>query len=131
MENNTFKGSLFGGFNRQDVMNYIEKASKESAQLLEENAARIAALEQDVGAKGEELSALRAERDRLQSDLKDACASYQATQSELDAAQEAYADLNEALEKMCIRDRYQVAGKGFGSGKAALPGLAQFYQGAG
>ncbi len=98
MENNTFKGSLFGGFNRQDVMNYIEKASKESAQLLEENAARIAALEQDVKTKGEELDALRAERDRLQSDLKDACASYQATQSELDAAQEAYADLNEALE---------------------------------
>lgn len=91
MENNTFKGSLFGGFNRQDVMNYIEKASRESAQLLQDQQERIAALEKELGE-------LRTERDRLQIDLKDACSSFHATQSELDAAQEAYTQLNEALE---------------------------------
>ncbi len=47
MENNTFKGSIFGGFNRQDVMNYIEKASRESGELLQQNQEQIAALEQE------------------------------------------------------------------------------------
>ena len=41
MENNTFKGSLFGGFRRQDVMDYIEKASRESAELLQSQEERI------------------------------------------------------------------------------------------
>ena len=98
MDNNTFKGSLFGGFNRQDVMNYIEKASKESAQLLQEDQERIAALEK-------ELEAVRTQRDQLQSDLKDACASFHATQAELDAAQASYADINEALQTAQIFSR--------------------------
>lgn len=62
MENNTFKGSLFGGFNRQDVINYIEKASKESAELLQANQERIAQLEKQV----EELTA---ERDALRTQV--------------------------------------------------------------
>ena len=90
MENNTFKGSLFGGFRRQDVMDYIEKASRESAELLQSQEERIHALEK-------ELQELRSQRDQLQDSLKDATASYQATQDELDAAQASYADINEAL----------------------------------
>ncbi len=98
MENNTFKGSLFGGFNRQDVMNYIEKASKESAQLLQDDQERIAALEKESAELRAQRDQLQSDFDRVQSDLKDACASFHATQSELDAAQEAYTQLNEALE---------------------------------
>ncbi len=41
MENNTFKGSLFGGFNREDVIDYIKKTSAEST-------ARIESLESDI-----------------------------------------------------------------------------------
>ena len=41
MENNTFKGSLFGGFNREDVIDYIRKTSAEST-------ARIESLEGDI-----------------------------------------------------------------------------------
>lgn len=41
MENNTFKGSLFGGFNREDVIDYIKKTSAEST-------ARIESLEGDI-----------------------------------------------------------------------------------
>lgn len=35
MENNTFKGSLFGGFNREDVIDYIKKTSAESTARIE------------------------------------------------------------------------------------------------
>ncbi|MBR7146491.1 MAG: hypothetical protein IKD11_02080 [Oscillospiraceae bacterium] len=41
MENNTFKGTLFGGFNREDVISYITKTSAASNE-------RIAALEADI-----------------------------------------------------------------------------------
>ena len=41
MENNTFKGTLFGGFKREDVIDYIAKTSAASGE-------RIAALEADV-----------------------------------------------------------------------------------
>ena len=41
MENNTFKTAVFGGFDRQDVIQYIERFARESAeaqdQLMEEN----------------------------------------------------------------------------------------------
>ena len=42
MENTTFKNSLFGGFNRQDVIDYIESASRKSSET-------IAALEAEAG----------------------------------------------------------------------------------
>ena len=32
---NTFKSSVFGGFNRDDVIRYIEKTSLESKQQIE------------------------------------------------------------------------------------------------
>ena len=41
MENNTFKGTLFGGFNREDVISYITKTSAQANE-------RIAALEADI-----------------------------------------------------------------------------------
>ena len=33
---NTFKGSVFGGFNRDDVIRYIEKTSLETKQQIEQ-----------------------------------------------------------------------------------------------
>ena len=68
MENNTFKGSIFGGFNRQDVMNYIEKASRESGELLQQNQEQIAALEQ-------ENTQLRDQCEQLRVSLQDTVAS--------------------------------------------------------
>ncbi len=41
MESNTFKGTLFGGFNREDVISYITKTSAASNE-------RITALEADI-----------------------------------------------------------------------------------
>lgn len=99
MENSSFKGTLFGGFNREDVISYITKTSAASNE-------RIAALEADIdkfcrqeqelraqldealGAKEaleRELAALKAETETLTSSLA-------AAESERDArAQEAMA----------------------------------------
>ena len=78
MENNVFKGSLFGGFNRQDVMNYIEKASRESAQMLQENQERISALEKQLQEAQAECAALREQ-------LREKSDALQTTQDELSA----------------------------------------------
>ena len=43
MENNTFKGSLFGGFNREDVIDYIKKTSAESTAPAASSASEAAA----------------------------------------------------------------------------------------
>ena len=50
---NTFKSSVFGGFNRDDVIRYIEKTSLESKQQIE-------ALEQESDGLCRENAELRA-----------------------------------------------------------------------
>ncbi len=52
MEGNSFKSSLFGGFNREDVIRYIEKTAAEANE-------RIAALEKERDALDQELTGLR------------------------------------------------------------------------
>jgi len=64
MENTSFKNSLFGGFNRQDVIDYIESASRKSSET-------IAALEADLSSLQDECNALRGERDELSAKLAD------------------------------------------------------------
>lgn len=90
MENNAFKGSLFGGFNRTDVIDYITKSSAESS-------ARIAALEADVDklcAQERELRtqlrSLQAENDALKSSLHEA-------EAERDALRDSKAEVDSAL----------------------------------
>lgn len=56
MENNSFKSAIFGGFDREDVINYITRTSAESA-------ARIEALESDIARLSEQEDKLRIQRD--------------------------------------------------------------------
>lgn len=56
MENNTFKGSLFGGFNREDVIDYIKKTSAESTariESLEGDIDKLCAQEQELRTQGQ------------------------------------------------------------------------------
>lgn len=62
MENTSFKNSLFGGFNRQDVIDYIESASRKNSET-------VAALESEVATLKDECEALRKERDELSEKL--------------------------------------------------------------
>ena len=72
MENNTFKGSLFGGFNREDVIDYIKKTSAESTariESLEDDIDKLCAQEQELRTQ---VSTLRGENDRLTQEHSDA-----------------------------------------------------------
>ena len=74
MENNTFKGSLFGGFNREDVIDYIKKTSAESTariESLEGDIDKLCTQEQELRTQ---VSTLRGENDRLTQEHSDAAA---------------------------------------------------------
>ncbi len=87
MENNSFKSSVFGGFNRQDVIEYIEKSAKESQEILDALEQekktlieeRDAAREENLGLK-EQNDALTEENHRLQVELEEQCAQAQRCQ---------------------------------------------------
>lgn len=90
MENNAFKGSLFGGFNRADVIDYITKSSAEST-------ARIASLEADVDKLCEQERELRASERALQTRNDALSAELTAAESERDALREAKSEADAAL----------------------------------
>ncbi len=77
MDNYSFKSVPFGGFDKQDVVRYIEQASEKAAavqrELQEESHSlrtQIAGLEDQVEDLQRQLDELKSERDRLQSDLR-------------------------------------------------------------
>lgn len=84
----TFKSSLFGGFNRGDVIRYIEKSALESRD-------RIAALESDMDklvkenhGLRDELDAVTGARDRLSGAVHDNLEKQEELRAALDAAKE-------------------------------------------
>ena len=85
MEATTFKSSVFGGFRRKDVINYIEKSALEANQ-------RIDSLEKDTDGLTTEnrtlrdrIAALDGEHDRLNAALRDADEARVRLNTELDA----------------------------------------------
>ena len=62
---NTFKSSVFGGFNRDDVIRYIEKTALESKQQIEQLEQESDALCRENAALRDELSAARGEHEKL------------------------------------------------------------------
>ena len=86
MENNTFKGSLFGGFNREDVIDYIKKTSAESTariESLEGDIDKLCAQEQELRTQ---VSTLRGENDRLTQEHSDTAAERDTLRAALDTA---------------------------------------------
>ena len=65
MENSFFKGALFGGFRRADVIAYIEKAANESKELIAELEQRGDKLARENETLRVDLDAAASERDRL------------------------------------------------------------------
>ena len=87
---NTFKSSVFGGFNRDDVIRYIEKTSLESKQQIE-------ALEQESDGLCRENAELRdklaaAERERAEAEA----AAREAAQTQAQAQAQAQAQVQSA-----------------------------------
>lgn len=84
MENGIFKSVTFGGFSKQDVVNYIERTAREAAQaqeqLRQENEAlsqeaeslraRVEELERSEKELQDRVAALAGEKERLSGDLR-------------------------------------------------------------
>lgn len=77
MENNTFKSVTFGGFAKQDVIDYIEKTARESAavqeKLRQENErlkAEVESLRSQATGLRAQLDALHMEHERLTAELQ-------------------------------------------------------------
>ena len=72
MDNYAIKSVTFGGFDKQDVIQYIERAAEAQKALEEENASlkeQLADLEGKCGALGAQVETLAAEHTRLQDAL--------------------------------------------------------------
>lgn len=89
MESNSFKSTLFGGFRRKDVIDYIEKSASESSE-------RISALEKSGGRLSQENATLRDDlasvtdaRDRLSDALADNLGKQESLSAALNEAKDA------------------------------------------
>lgn len=85
MENSTFKSVTFGGFDRQDVIQYIEKTAQENAAAMEALRQERDALQAERDTQSEKLAllhseveSLSAERDQLRASLARESAARQA-----------------------------------------------------
>ena len=95
MENNTFKSSLFGGFNREDVIDYITKTSAESTS-------RIAALEADIDKLCTQERELRAQLTAAQEEAERLRGELDAAQHSCEAAQYACAKADSELSTLRV-----------------------------
>lgn len=78
MENYSFKTVTFGGFDKQDVVRYLEQASEKAAAVQQELEKELDALRRQTAEQAEKLESLEAQveqltaqRDRLQSQLNE------------------------------------------------------------
>ena len=61
MENYSFKSVAFGGFDKQDVVRYLEQSSEKAAAAQRELEAENETLRQEAAGRAEELDRLRAQ----------------------------------------------------------------------
>ena len=95
---NTFKSSVFGGFNRDDVIRYIEKTSLESKQQIEALEQESDGLCRENAELRDKLAAAERERDRLTETSASATGAQAALKKGLTAAQETITELRAQLE---------------------------------
>ena len=97
---NTFKSSVFGGFNREDVIRYIEKTALESKE-------RIEALERENDGLCRENADLRSEaasvtaaRDRLSDSLEDTLKKHESAKAALAEAEAQLAAARDTIARL-------------------------------
>ena len=87
MENNTFKTVTFGGFDKQDVIRYIEQTAQENAAVLARSEEEKQALEQESAQLREQLGEVTEQLRRVKEEneaLRSAAAGKQQAESELE-----------------------------------------------
>lgn len=107
-----FRGAAFGGFNRQDVLNYVEASALEHAQQLEQiqrelkgaqqkcaaQASALAEAEKSEKQRTEELSRLSGELEAVRGTLAEKTASLATAQREMQALREKIGELEPGAE---------------------------------
>ena len=68
MENNIFKSVAFGGFDKQDVISYIERTAKEASEAQEKLRRENESLRQEVRSLSGQVSELQAQVEALQAE---------------------------------------------------------------
>ena len=101
-----FRSAALGGFNRQDVLDYLEKMSAENAQRQQELQQNLEAAEEErrqlaakTAEQEEQLSILHRERDSLSQQLEQAQQALAASQEQAQQALAASQDREEAQER--------------------------------
>ena len=100
---NTFKSSVFGGFNRDDVIRYIEKTALESKQQIESLEQESDGLCRENAELRDKLAAAERERDKLAESYDTASSAQEALKKGLPAAQETITELRTQLEESAQR----------------------------
>lgn len=72
-----FKSQTFGGFNKEEVLKYIDKMSAEHSEEQEKSNAEIAALSSEVAEKAEKLSAAESNLEELEKKYDEIMAAYE------------------------------------------------------
>ena len=96
---NTFKGTVFGGFNRDDVIRYIEKTALENKQQLEQLEQENDGLCRESAALRDELAAAKSEHERLSESYSEALALQDTLKKQLSEAQERLSALTAGHEE--------------------------------
>lgn len=98
---NRFRSAAFGGFNRQDVMDYLERAAKEHEQQMEELRAQLEQAQQ-------EMAQLRSQLTQAQEQAQQTRAELERNTTDRQNAQEQSSLLAQTQEEL-VRLRGQVA----------------------
>ena len=103
---NTFKSSVFGGFNRDDVIRYIERTALESKQQIEALEQESDGLCRENADLRDKLAEAERERDQLAETSSAASSAQDALKKGLTAAQETIAELRAKLEETTQKADY-------------------------
>ena len=105
-----FRSAALGGFNRQDVLDYLEKTSAENAQRQQELQQKLEAAEEErrqLSAKTteqeEQLAILRRDRDQLKEQLEQVQQALNSSQAREEAQEEALAALRQERDTLKSR----------------------------
>lgn len=105
-----FRSAALGGFNRQDVLDYLEKTSAENAQRQQELQQKLEAAEEErrqLAAKTteqeEQLAILRRDRDQLKEQLEQVQQALNSSQAREEAQEEALAALRQERDTLKSR----------------------------
>jgi len=97
VENNSFKSTVFGGFNRDDVIRYIEKTALENQSRYDELEKENDGLCRENADLRRDLADAQSERDRLAKQVQDNAGEKEIMQKSLSQAQSELMALREQL----------------------------------